>query len=370
MKRGFAPYFYRPMPPRVPKKKRAGKSNGSVRRILIAGGILVIVALLASFAWFYGRVFRPNLTLTGEQTGYVYIRTTDTFQDVLEQLRLRQMVRNIESFVWMAEFMDYPGQVRPGRYKVSNGMNNRELVSLLRSGRQDPLRITMQNFRTKEQLAGKIGALLEADSLSLINLLNDKVRMKSYGLTPASALGLFLPDTYEFYWNTTSEAFVEKMCKEYEKYWTEERRKKAVALGLSPAEVATVASIVMQESNKKDEWPVIAGVYLNRLKKGMKLQADPTVKFALGDFGLRRVRHVHLQIDSPYNTYKYAGLPPGPIYLASKSAIDSVLNARQHSYLYFCASPDMSGYHRFAVNYEQHQQNAREYQRALNKRGL
>lgn len=355
--------------PRKPARKR-GKSSGNTKKILISFGIILLVSFLIACAYFYGKVFKPNLTLDGTGPNFVYIKSTDSFQDVVNHLSSRGMLKNRESFIWMAEFLKYTENVKPGRYKVTDRMNNKQLVLLLRSGRQEPVRVTFQNMRSREELGGKIGKILEADSVSLLEIMNDKGMMAEYGLTPKTALSLFLPDTYEFYWSTPASVFISKMGKEYLKFWTDERKAKAVALNLSPSEVSIVASIVQQESNQPEEWPVISGVYLNRLKKGMKLQADPTVKYAVGDFTLRRIRSNHLKVDSPYNTYKYAGLPPGPIYLASKRCMDSVLTTRPHSYLYFCARADRSGYHFFATTFEQHLQNARKYQRELNQRGV
>ena len=356
--------------PKSPRQKSSkGKSN-SAKRVLIALGLILFLSVCISFGYFYSKVFRSNLVLNQQKTDFVYIRTTDSFTDVVNQLTERGMLRNRESFIWLSSFMDYDKKVKAGRFKVKDGMSNRELVMLLRSGKQEPIRITFQSIRTKEDFAGKVGRNLEADSSSLMEIMNNNEKMRQYGLDSQHALSLFLPDTYEFYWNTTAPVFVEKMGKSYTKFWTEERINKASQLGLSRGEVCVLASIVLQESNKSDEWPIIAGVYINRLHKGMKLQADPTVKFALNDFGLRRIRSNHLQIDSPFNTYKYAGLPPGPIYMASKGSIDAILNYQTHSYLYFCARPDRSGYHSFAETFEQHKQNARRYQSSLNDRGI
>jgi len=360
------------MPPkrRTSSKKQGKKSSGSFKKIMIALAILLLLSLGSSFFYYYGKIFKPNLTLNGQKTGFVYIKTTDTFKDVVNQLTEKNMLQNQASFIWMAEFLKYKEKVLPGRYKVKEGMNNKDLVALLKSGKQEPIRITIQNIRTKEQLAGKIGKLLEADSISLIQFLNNEGEMKKLGLKPTTALSYFMPDTYEFYWNTPTPKFMEKMGKAYDKFWNEERKSLAAQMDLSPAQVNTLASIVMQESNKSDEWPIIAGVYYNRHLKGMKLQADPTVKFALNDPTIKRIRGNHLLVDSPYNTYKFGGLPPGPIYMPSQKCIDAVLRYQHHNYIYFCAKPDGSGYHAFAVTYEQHMQNARKYQRNLNKQGI
>jgi UPF0755 protein len=357
--------------PSKSKKRSAPKGKaGSFKRILISFAVLVFVSLCISFTYFYSRIFSPNLIIEGKSSEYIYIKSSDSFEDVLNQLSNRGMLKNRESFIWLSSFMDYQKKVKPGRYKVKDGMTNRELVSLLRSGKQEPIRITFQNIRTKQAFAGKVGRNLEADSTSMIEILNNPKIMKAYGLDTAKALSLFLPDTYEFYWNTTAPEFVEKLGKTYQEFWNDNRLKQAEKIGLSPGEISIIASIVVQESNMQDEWPVIAGVYLNRLRIGMKLQADPTVKFALNDFDLRRIRSNHLQVESPYNTYKYEGLPPGPIYMAGRKSIDAVLNYQSHSYLYFCARPDRSGYHDFAVTFEQHKQNARRYQSSLNARGI
>ncbi len=352
-------------------KRRTSKGkSGSFKRLFLALGVIVFISLCISFGYYYNRVFRPNLTLGQQKTDFVYIRSTDSFIDVVNQLTERGMLRNRESFIWLSSFMDYDKKVKAGRFRVKDGMSNRELVMLLRSGRQEPIRITFQNIRTKEDLASKVGRNLEADSSSVMELLNDRSQMQQYGLDPQHALSLFMPDTYEFYWNTTAPKFIDKMGVTYSKFWTEERLNKATQMGLSRGEVCVLASIIVQESNKADEWPIIAGVYLNRLHKGMKLQADPTVKFALNDFTIRRIRSNHLQVESAYNTYKYSGLPPGPIYMTGKGSIDAVLNYQSHNYLYFCARPDRSGYHSFAVTFEQHKQNARSYQSSLNDRGI
>lgn len=354
---------------RKPTSKK--KSRGAnFKRVLWATMIVFAVSLIGSFIFLYGKVFKSNLVLKSDQKGFVYIKSNDSFQDVLQQLVDRQMLTNKESFVWMAEFLDYDSKVRPGRYPVKDGMNNKELVLLLRSGKQQPLSITFKSIRTRNELAGKVGALLEADSLEIINIMNSSGFKEKYSLSSDNALSLIVPDTYEFYWNTTSEYFIEKMGKFHLDFWTNERMAKAASIGLRKEQVSIMASIVQQESSRKEEWPVIAGVYMNRFKKGMKLQADPTVVFATGDFTIRRVRSNHLAVNSPFNTYMYKGLPPGPIYLAGKQCIDAVLDYRRHGYIYFCARPDQSGLHDFAKTYDEHLQNARNYQRRLNERGI
>jgi UPF0755 protein len=232
---------------------------------------------------------------------------------------------------------------------------------------QTPLNVTFNNVRTKEDLAGKVSKYLVADSLSILNLFSNESLIQKYGFTTETFRTMFIPDTYEFYWTTSAEEFAERMKSEYDKFWNAERRKKAEEINLTPAEITTLASIVQAETAKKEEQNRIAGLYMNRLKNGQLLQADPTVKYAVGDFSLKRILNVHLHIDSPYNTYKNAGLPPGPINFPETTAIDAVLNFERHNYLYMCAKEDFSGYHNFAVTLDEHNRNAAKYRRELDK---
>jgi UPF0755 protein len=359
------------------KKSRASSPKGkkntlSWKKVVFAFFIIILLSTLSATYFLYQRAWRPNIAqpISENQPAYIYIRNSDSFQDVVNHLSNQKLLLNISHFIWVAEYLKYPENVIPGRYLLTRNMNNYEIVKLLRSGKQTPLRITFNSFRTIEQLAGKLGKLIEADSTALMEHFKDKSFMATFSLTPEQALCIVIPDTYEFYWNTSAQGFIEKMHTSYLDFWNEERRAKAKKLGLSPAEVASLASIVQLESNKNDERPIIAGVYLNRLQKGMKLQADPTVQFASGTYGSRRVGGTIMKTDSRYNTYVYKGLPPGPIYLPSKNAIDAVLNSQSHNYLYFCARTDGSGYHDFASNYAQHQLNAAKYRRWLNKRNI
>jgi UPF0755 protein len=228
------------------------------------------------------------------------------------------------------------------------------------------VQVTFNTIRTKTELAEKITANLEVSEEQFLALLQDSVYIRSFGFEEETILSLFIPNTYEFWWNTSATGLFDRMHQEYQKFWTEERKQKAAALGLNQKEVSTLASIVQAESQKADERPKIAGVYLNRLRMGMALQADPTLVFAAGDFSIKRLTAKQMAIDSPYNTYKYAGLPPGPINLPDINSLNAVLNAERHDYVYFCAKEDFSGYHSFAVSYNEHLNNARRYQRALN----
>jgi UPF0755 protein len=271
------------------------------------------------------------------------------------------------TFVWLARRKRLPSHIHPGRYLIRRGMNNNTLINMLRGGFQDAVRVTFHNIQTVEELAGVVGRQLELDSAELVDLLKDSAFVAGYGFDTNTVISMFLPDTYEFYWNTSAKKFMRRMYREYKKFWNDRRRGEAEALGLTPEEVSTLASIVQEEVIHDDEMPRVAGVYLNRLRRGMRLQADPTVKFALREAGRKRILKKDLHIDSPYNTYRYAGLPPGPICMPSKEALEAVLHAEKNNYLYFCAKDDFSGYHNFARTLSEHNRNARLYRRALNK---
>jgi UPF0755 protein len=246
------------------------------------------------------------------------------------------------------------------------------LLKVFGSGRQVPVKLGFHQVRNVEDLAGRVGKKIEADSTSLMEFLTDSAWTRAhFHLNPEQAGVIFLPNTYDMYWATPAEAFLLKMKKEYDAFWTEERSQQAEKQGLTLPEVSILASIVQMEQAKlSEEWPRIAGLYLNRLRLGMKLQADPTVKFALGDFSLRRLYNGHLQVDSPYNTYRYAGLPPGPIFIPEPGAIDAVLQAESHNYIYMCANADLSGRHAFAENYDTHLRLAKAYHKALDAAGI
>lgn len=246
-------------------------------------------------------------------------------------------------------------------------MSNNELINLLRSGHQTPVNLVFNKLRIKSQLAGKVAKQLEADSTSIMHLINNPVFLTKYDLDTSNVMAVFIPNTYEFFWNTNAEQFFDRMYSEYQRFWTDTRKEKQRKTKLTPIEVVILASIVEEESNKNAEKPTISGVYLNRLKKQIPLQADPTIKFALGNFEIKRVLKKHLEVNSPYNTYKNRGLPPGPICLPSIATIDAVLNFENHKYLYFCAKDDFSGYHVFSNTLQQHNQNAIRYQKALSK---
>lgn len=334
--------------------------------------LLIIAAIGGYFAWeIYKDISNPNVPdqLDNE---FVLIPDSTTFDQLLANLKANEQLIDHESFVWVAEKMNYKKEiVRSGRFKIKPGWSNRQLVRHLRSGAQATVRIVLHNERLVSDLAGKLSKSLRPDSLEFLKGFQDVELLNKFGYTPQTIMSLFIPNSYDFYWNSSPEIFLEKMKKENEKFWSANRReKKAEEVGLSKLEVYTLASIIMRETNAPQELPTIAGLYQNRLKKGMLLQADPTVVFATGKFDLRRVLKKHLAVDSPYNTYKYPGLPPGPISMATISSIDAVLSPDKHDYIFFCAKPDNSGLHAFAKTLSGHNANARKFHAWLNKRGI
>lgn len=342
------------------KKKRI------TRIVLIAFGVLLVMAGIAVYQ-VYHIFMQKNVN---DQEEYFYVHTGWTYSDVVNELERLKVLDNNKTFEQAAEYMDYPDRVKAGKFRLEPGMSNRVLINSLGGGLQEPVRISFHNIRLKEDFAGQIARQLEPDSAAILGLITDTARIREYGFTPDNIFSMFIPNTYEFYWNTSAERFVERMHTEYQRFWNDERLRKAEALNMTPQEVSVLASIVKGEAMHESEMPTIAGLYINRLRKGIRLQADPTVIFANQDFTIRRVLYRHLSFDSPYNTYIYAGLPPGPIMLPSIASIDAVLNYEQHAYIYMCAKEDFSGYHRFAVTLAEHNRNARLFQRALNERNI
>ena len=329
---------------------------------LIAGSVMGISLTF----YFYQVFFSANTLIESDQPYLLEIPSNSVYKNVVNQLYEEKVINDAVSFAFVAKILGYQEAVKPGLYTIEPKMNNLQLVRMLRSGQQTPVRVTFNTIRTKEDLAEKISANLEVSKEQFLELLQDSVYIRKFGFEEETIMSLFIPNTYEFWWDTSAEELFERMHKEYQSFWTEARSQKAQDLGLSQQEVSTLASIVQAESQKSDERPKIAGVYLNRLRIGMPLQADPTLVFAAGDFSIKRLTAKQMAIDSPYNTYKYAGLPPGPINLPDINSLDAVLNFEKHNYLYFCAKEDFSGYHSFAVGYDEHLNNARRYQRALN----
>ncbi len=315
-------------------------------------------------------MFSVNTPSTLENN-ILLIPTGSTLDDVIDSLKMNGQILNENHFRWTAGKMDYGDEtIKKGRYIISPYSNNRTLVTILRGGRQTPLQLTIHNVRTIDQLAGRVADRLEFDSIELTEYLNHHFDSLA-GTTPPTRLTRFLPNTYEFYWTVSPEEFCNRMLKEYDHFWTEERKAKAEKIGLTPEEVYTLASIIEKETNYNPEKPRMAGVYLNRIREGIPLQADPTIVFALGEFDLKRILYSHLEVDSPYNTYKNLGLPPGPIYMPGLASIDAVLNKEDHNYRYFCARPTEDGPgHAYAETLQAHHMNAQRYQNWLTKNGI
>ncbi len=308
------------------------------------------------------------------EEGVIYISG-----DEIERLGYEQVVDSIvkprlkypEAFDIYAERLNLSRRIRSGRYELRNGMSTIEVVRMLKLGLESPTTLTFNNIRTIPQLAGRLAANIESDSLSVLRALQSPEMLRRYGFTtPEELLSIFIPNSYEVYWSTSPEKLVSRMNREYQNFWNKERQAKLKELKITKMEAITLASIVYEETTKEDEMPRVAGVYINRLKIGMRLQADPTVKYAVGDFAIKRVLHKHLKVDSPYNTYIYKGVPPTPIAMPSIAAIDAVLNYEKHNYLYFCARPIFDGYHNFARTLSEHNANARSYSKELNRRNI
>jgi UPF0755 protein len=332
---------------------------------LVTAGAIILAAIIA--LWWL--LFMPSVKVNGERA-VIFVPEGSDFVQVMDSLNTQLSFRNPRLFIWIAGKKKYPAHIKAGRFVFEKEMSVISLVNRLRSGEQTPVRVTFNNIRTIQQLAGKVGGQIEADSSEIADFLMDRGNYSTDGFSAADVISVFIPNTYEFYWNTDAAAFYHRMLKEYKKFWNETRMEKAGALGLTPVEVAILASIVDDEVLKTSEKPIIAGVYINRLKRGIPLQACPTIKFALNDFTITRVLNKHLKIDSPYNTYKHKGFPPGPIGCPTIGGLDAVLNAEKHDYLYFVAKSDFSGYHHFSRTLSEHNKYAAEYQRELDKRKI
>lgn len=335
---------------------------------------IILIVLLAVFLCgagatgvLYHMAFGPSVTIEKEEPLEIFIYHHDSYEDLF--LQLEPSIRYPKVFDLLSKHKGLRESVKAGHYTIPAGTSNNELINRLISGNQQPVKVNFNSLRTMEYLSEVLAWQLEPDSMDFISLFRDTAALMQMGIHPDSLFAFLLPDTYEFYWTSTPEDFLKRMKKEAAIYW-DSREALAEAKDLTPWQVISLAAIVERETQKNDEKATIAGVYLNRLEKNMKLQADPTVVYAVGDFTLRRVLKKHTKLDHPYNTYKYRGLPPGPICVPSKASIEAVLHAEDHNYIYFCAREDMSGYHSFARTYSQHLRNARKFQHELNKRGI
>lgn len=347
------------------KKNNAKNPKGLKKTIkwVVYTGLVIFIYFIAIF-------FVPNIFPKTEEKAFLCIPDSSTFNDVTKLLSGDAKVLSMSSFRQVSGLLRYGARIRSGRYELKTGMNNFQLVRMLRSGRQTPVRLTFNNIRTKEQLAARLGSQLMADSVSILKLLNDTAFLTKYHLNQYTSISLFIPNTYEVFWNLNAKELFKRMNREYSGFWNDERKAKAAAIPLTPSEVSTLASIVEEETNNKHDRPMVAGLYINRLKAGMPLQADPTIKFAVGDFTIKRVLFGHLRTLSPYNTYRNIGLPPGPIRVATPEGIDAVLNYTHHKYIYMCASETLNGEHKFAATWAEHQVNARKYRTELNNRQI
>jgi len=340
-----------------------------MNRKIILGVVLVglVIGGIIGFNY-YQKVFGKNVS----KTEFLFIKSTDALEDVANSLE--GFINDKESFLWVAEKKKFT-LVKPGKYQLIEGMSNNDLINLLRSGNQTPINVSFNNQNTLMELAGRIATQIEADSTSLMNAFLDKKFLSTQGINELQVLGYFIPNTYEFWWNTSAEQFRDRMVKESKRFWNKDRMKKAKALKMTPNEVLALASIVQKETPKAVEQPRVAGLYLNRIKIGMPLQSDPSIIFALKqihgqDFEVKRVLYKDLKVKSPYNTYTNRGLPPSLIAMPDISAIDAVLNHERHDYLYMCVDVDNLGFHAFASSIKQHNRNARKYHRWLDKQGI
>ncbi|PSG86302.1 endolytic transglycosylase MltG [Aurantibacter aestuarii] len=343
-----------------------------IKKILLAIALIGLVIAGYCSYYVYNTMFQPNTSFNNEEA-YVLISKNDTYEDV--KLQIEPLLKDIKTFDALAEQKKYKYNVKSGRYIIRKGMNNNDIINSIRS-KNMPLNISFNNQERLENLAGRLAQQLDVDSLELLTVMEDPKFLAKHNFTNETAISMYVPNSYEFFWNSSAETIRSRMLKEYEAFWTPSRLKNAKAINLSKNEVVALASIVHKETAKVDERPRVAGVYLNRLRLGMPLQADPTVIYAKKkeannfDMVIKRVLYKDLEIDSPYNTYKYGGLPPGPITMPDVSAVDAVLNAEKHDYLYFVANVENFGYHKFAKTLAQHNRNKNEYVRWINKMGI
>ncbi len=340
-----------------------------LKKVLWAAAILGLLVCGLIAYQIYSAIFSPNTKFNNDQA-FVYIPSDATFSDVKNVLQ--PLVKDLSTFEAVAERKGYHTNIKGGKFAIAKGMNNNEIINSLRSN-NIPVKVSFNNQESLASLAGRISQQIEADSISLLNAFSDKTFLKEADFNDDTRLGMYLPNTYEFYWNISAEYFRDRMHKEYQKFWNENRLDKAKKVNLSPSQVISLASIVQKETVKAEERPRVAGVYLNRVQKGILLQADPTVIYAIkketGNYDtiIKRVLYRDLEMDSPYNTYKYRGVPPGPITMPDIASIEAVLNPEKHDYLYFVADVSNFGYHKFAKTLAQHNRNKVQYIRWLNE---
>ncbi len=336
--------------------------------VWVAG--IIFLALFITGYSYYKRIYGANILADTPQKQYLYIPDGSDLIELVKNLQTHELLRSTADFEWAANFLHFKTGIKPGKYRLTDGMSNKQLIRKIQLGKQEPVDIILHSLRLKENLAAYVGKKIEADSMAIYTLLADRHYTDSLGYTTDNIYTMILPNTYRFKWNTSAKEFLTRMNRESARFWSTDKIEKARAIGLDKTQVIILASIVNQESNRVDEMPTIAGVYLNRLHRGVKLDADPTVIFANNDFSIKRVTRKYLIKDSPYNTYKYKGLPPGPITMPSLQAIEAVLNYQKSDYMFFCAKDDFSGHHAFAITREEHLINAHKFQKALDARNI
>ncbi|HET9570012.1 MAG TPA: endolytic transglycosylase MltG [Bacteroidales bacterium] len=337
------------------------KTKGPLFWIISVFGLLIV-------GWLYVMLLKSPCDL--QETAYLNIYPGDTQEKVMQTFQKVGKAHSTKKLEFLLNLVNYKENVKPGQYALKPGISPFRIVRVLRSGLQTPVKLTFNNIRTVEELAGRLSSQLMTDSLTLLKSFKETAWRDSLQLTDQNYMSVFIPDTYEVWWNISPQKLRGKFIKAWNDFWDETRLKEASKIGLTQAQVSTLASIVEEETKQSDEMPKVAGLYLNRMRIDMPLQADPTVKFAVGDFTIKRILRAHTLINSPYNTYKVIGLPPGPIRIPSIRALDATLQPNRHSYLYMCAKSDFSGYHAFATTYEQHEANAVKYRMELNKHGI
>jgi UPF0755 protein len=345
----------------------ASKSRGKFIFRLVLSVILVFIGASAYFT-----LLKPNIHLDGKKYKFVFISGKATYEEMVNMLEEENILENKKTFEWLAKAYNLQDNFKPGKYRIIAGMTNRQLINLIKSGKQEPVKLTFNSAdRTPDDITTKITEKLDISESEMETFFETETPIrKKYNLDEESIRCLFLPETYELYWNTSLPDLMSKVEETYNKFWTPARKQKAKQIKLSEAEVMALASIVQCESAIGDEQEKIAGVYINRMQKGMPLQADPTLLYAIGDFKRQRVLNGDKDINSPYNTYRNKGLPPGPICLPYTQAIDAVLNYKRHNYVFFCAKPSLNGYSDYSETYEQHRRFAEAYQREMDKRGI
>lgn len=336
--------------------------------ILLIIGLLLITGSFLGYNT-YNKIYAPNTT----KEGFVFVKSNSTLDDLENELR--PFLKRVKPFIWVANQKKYNNNIRAGKFKIPKGISNNDLINLLRSGKQTPVKLVFNNQHSLEKLAGRISLQIEADSISLLREMMNNSFLSKNKFTNKTALGMYIPNSYELYWNTSPTQFRDRMLKEYNRFWTKRRINSARDLKLTRTQVISLASIVQKETAKVSERPIVAGLYLNRIKRRIPLQADPTIIYALKekhgqDFQVKRVLNKDLKIDSPYNTYIYRGVPPSLIAMPDISSIDAVLFSSKHNYIYMCANVDKPGYHAFAASLRQHNRNAAKYHRWMNQQGI